>query len=272
MAYINGKEVLFSPVLSLIDGVDKELYEQVAESFAAVMQGESTAVVIPEGVTSIREYAFYRHPMTSVKVPSSVTSINRLAFGACGSCLRYDFTEHKTVPSLARVDGFDGINANAEIVVPDNLYSSWIAETNWANYASYIKSDLKTIAIPAEDVTEYTGGVGVENYVGIGFYFSDDLTAGKRYISRTYSDNGTEKTDVYEYSSNIYIPEDDVTIFTADGEWVGDNYNDGGVFLTGEFLVATMVFNLAGTYKIYQKYIDRSGKEFTTAAYVYEVS
>ena len=50
----------------------------------------------------------------------------------------FDFSIAATVPTLASTSAFGGIPSDCKIVVPDALYSDWIAATNWVNYASYI--------------------------------------------------------------------------------------------------------------------------------------
>jgi hypothetical protein len=274
MAYINGKEILFSPILSLIDGVDKNEHAKVVDEkeklnalLTVMIQGGAGDVVIPDGITVIREYAFYRMmDITSITFPDGITTIERSAFRTCSSCLLYDFTKLSAVPVLNDASAFDTINAKGKIKVPDALYNEWSAATNWANYADYIVSDVVTTVIPAEDRTEYAG-IGYAYDVGIGFYFSRDLTAGKRYISRTHSDDGTERTDVYEYAKEIYDPNTGELMFAASDRFVEDLSYD----ISGEYLMGTLTFYLGGTYKIYQRYIDRSGKEYTTSAYIYEV-
>ena len=59
----------------------------------------------------------------------------------------FDFTHCTTVPALANTDAFDGLSANFKIIVPDDLYNTWIAATNWSTYASYIikKSDYDAL-------------------------------------------------------------------------------------------------------------------------------
>ncbi len=68
----------------------------------------------------------------------SVKSIQSGAFYGCSNCLEYDFSECTSIPSLQNKSAFNGINANAKIIVPAALYDKWIAATNWTNYASYI--------------------------------------------------------------------------------------------------------------------------------------
>ena len=100
-----------------------------------------SSVTIPDGVTSISGYAFYYcHSLSSVTIPGSVETIASCAFYNCYGVAYYDFTHHTAVPTLSSTDVFTGIPADCEIRVPAALYDEWIAATNWATYASYIKA------------------------------------------------------------------------------------------------------------------------------------
>jgi hypothetical protein len=99
------------------------------------------AITIPKGVTSIGSGAFYNcYSLAVVTIPESVTSIGGSAFGYCASTRYYDFTNHTSVPTIENTNAFLGIPADCEIRVPAALYDEWIAATNWATYASYIKA------------------------------------------------------------------------------------------------------------------------------------
>ena len=50
----------------------------------------------------------------------------------------YDFRASKSVPTLSSTNAFKNIPSDCKIVVPDALYDTWIAATNWSTYASYI--------------------------------------------------------------------------------------------------------------------------------------
>jgi hypothetical protein len=120
------------------------------------------SIVIPQGVTSISDYAFYNClSLASVVIPQGVTSIGSCAFNTCLSLASvvipdgvtsignyalyycqgmafYDFRASKSVPTLSNTNAFDKIPSDCKIVVPDNLYDTWIAATNWSTYASQI--------------------------------------------------------------------------------------------------------------------------------------
>ena len=70
-------------------------------------------------------------------------SIGSNAFNGANGIVLYDFTDSSHVPSLANTNAFTGIRSDCKMVVPDELYDSWVSETNWSTYASYIvkKSD-----------------------------------------------------------------------------------------------------------------------------------
>ena len=97
------------------------------------------SVVIPGSVTSISGNAFaYCWSLASVMIPGSVTSISANAFRYCYGMAFYDFRTAKSVPTLGGTLVFDSIPSDCKIVVPDSLYDTWIAATNWSTHASKI--------------------------------------------------------------------------------------------------------------------------------------
>ena len=101
------------------------------------------SVVIPDSVTKINGDTFASCPsLASVVIPKSVTSIGATAFRRCYGAAFFDFSSHTAVPSL-NSSSFESIPSDCKIIVPDALYDTWKAATNWSSYASYIikKSD-----------------------------------------------------------------------------------------------------------------------------------
>ena len=98
-----------------------------------------TSIIIPKGVTVIYSNVFHRcYSLTSIIIPKGVTVIRDYAFQYCFSLTKYDFSQATAVPTLLDSSAFDSINKICKIVVPDNLYDQWIADTNWSTYANYI--------------------------------------------------------------------------------------------------------------------------------------
>ena len=98
-----------------------------------------TSITIPQGVTRIANNAFQRClSFTSIAIPAGVTSVEGYAFGNCDPITIYDFTSATGVPTMSNVSAFSNINGICKIIVPDALYDTWIAATNWATYADYI--------------------------------------------------------------------------------------------------------------------------------------
>lgn len=44
-----------------------------------------------------------------------------------------DFSDATAVPALSNTNAFSNTNSTYKIVVPDALYDSWRAATNWSN-------------------------------------------------------------------------------------------------------------------------------------------
>lgn len=96
-------------------------------------------VELPSGITAIDNYLFdscYKIP--SFTALGKITSVGTSAFSNCYACLKYNFSHCDTVPTLSATNAFNNINKNAQIIVPESLYETWIATTNWVSYANYI--------------------------------------------------------------------------------------------------------------------------------------
>ena len=76
-------------------------------------------MVIPQGVTSIGNYAFY-----------SIVSAAYIDFSTCD-----------TIPALTSSASIGNLNAGTVIIVPDALYDQWIVATNWATHKDRIVKD-----------------------------------------------------------------------------------------------------------------------------------
>lgn len=83
----------------------------------------------------------YCNNIESIAIPN-IGAINANAFYGCSSCLLYDFRDASYVPHLSSLDIFYGINDNAKILVPENLYDEWVTATNWASYSSHIVTEV----------------------------------------------------------------------------------------------------------------------------------
>lgn len=102
-------------------------------------------IVIPQGVTNIGSDAFNScRSLASIVIPDSVTSIGNNAFSGCYGMAFYDFSQCLAVPSLG-TNAFAHITSDCKIIVPDALYDTWKASTNWSTYASKIVKDSEFI-------------------------------------------------------------------------------------------------------------------------------
>ena len=98
-----------------------------------------TSVTIPDSVTSIGADAFsYCGGLTSVTIGNGVTQIYGRAFNNCSNCKLFDFRKATSVPTLENVNAFQSTPSNKEIIVPDSLYDSWKAVSNWSSTTNNI--------------------------------------------------------------------------------------------------------------------------------------
>ena len=94
---------------------------------------EITELVIPEGVTSIGNYAFSNcSSLASVTIPSSVTSIGQEAFQNC-SRLSSVTINATTVPSLANTNALPMV-----VLVPESAFEDYLAADVWKDMADRI--------------------------------------------------------------------------------------------------------------------------------------
>ena len=107
-----------------------------------------TSITIPNSVTSIEGYVFqYCTSLTSITIPNSVTSIGSCVFQYCSALKKVDFSQATAVPTLSNKNSFASVPTTCKIVVPDSLYDTWVAATNWSALTqTFVKA------------SEYTGG------------------------------------------------------------------------------------------------------------------
>lgn len=94
---------------------------------------------LPSGLTSLGSISLNGcYVLSSLFIPKGVKSIAANTFGSCYGIAYYDFRTHESIPSLANSNAFGSRASDCVIIVPDNLYDSWIAATNWSGLASII--------------------------------------------------------------------------------------------------------------------------------------
>ena len=73
-----------------------------------------------------------------IKINASAGNWGTKMFDGCTSLELVDMTGTTSVPLLQSISNFSNTNNTYKIVVPDSLYETWIAATNWASIASHI--------------------------------------------------------------------------------------------------------------------------------------
>ena len=96
------------------------------------------AINLPQGLSSLGENSFATaYTMGHFSIPASIATINAMTFSECYP-VYFDFSRHEAIPSLSSTNAFSSIPSDCKIIVPDTLYDTWIAATNWSTYASKI--------------------------------------------------------------------------------------------------------------------------------------
>ena len=102
-----------------------------------------TTVSLPEGLTSIDDWAFcYCSSLTSVTIPEGVTSIGDSAFSECSSLMSVTIPESVTSINSST---FSGCSSLTSVTIPESV-------TSIGDWAFYYCSSLTSVTIP-ESVT-----------------------------------------------------------------------------------------------------------------------
>ena len=186
---------------------------------------EIKELVIPKGVTSIGNYAFYNgNSISSVSIPSSVATIGTDCFNGCGTLIavninsndimsmKYNSDYNLSTMFGAQVESYiigDEVTTIGDFAFyKSNIKSFKIQKNviNIGNYAFYGCSGLKEIAIPSNITT--IGNSAFLNCTGLTKVITDNLSSWCSirfadasanplyYAKHLYNDEGTEITKV----------------------------------------------------------------------------
>ena len=89
-------------------------------------------------LTSINNSFTNCHRLKEVKIPKVFTSITMSSFNYCYSLKKIDLTEYTTIPTCANTTQPTNASEDYKIVVPNDLYDTWITTGNWSSFASHI--------------------------------------------------------------------------------------------------------------------------------------
>lgn len=98
-------------------------------------------LIIPSSVTTLSGNSFRASTLLKeIYFLGAISSIAGSVFYDCSNLNIIDFTHCSAVPSLSNSNSFTGVirGSTLKIIVPDNLYSTWIGATNWTSVASCI--------------------------------------------------------------------------------------------------------------------------------------
>ena len=177
VAIYNGKDV-YENKFSNEDGY--VIYTNGTEKVLVGYTGTETDLILPNGITAIRQYAFYGDKnLTSVTIPASVTSIGNYAFEYCSNLTKVyitdlmawcniDFGTTSSNPLYNGAELYLNNEPVTELVIPDSI-------TQIKPYAFYNCESLTSVTIH-ENVTS----IGSSAFIGcsnLKKVYISDLTA-----------------------------------------------------------------------------------------------
>ncbi len=97
-------------------------------------------IVIPNNLTTLGgNFISNNNKMKTIKIPNSITTISGSSvFNYCKNLQEYDFTSLDHVPTLSSNSAFSYGFPAYKIIVPDSLYSTWVAADKWSGISSHI--------------------------------------------------------------------------------------------------------------------------------------
>lgn len=124
-----------NPAYGLLDGVLFDKAQTTLVAYPGGRQGSSYA--IPDGVTSIGDYAFCRcESLTSVHVPDSVTSIGWWAFAQCSGLT--EIRVKAVVPPVMGMEPFYDVDKSIPVYVPAESIEAY-QNSKWGEFFSNIQ-------------------------------------------------------------------------------------------------------------------------------------
>lgn len=155
-------------------------------------------LVIPEGVTEIKRYAFKGYgKLASVTIPSSVQTIKTSAFDGCNFKLKVE----STTPPELQYDGNSLLRNSALVIVPEGTKDIYRNAEGWRDLAFIVDKDVTGCAI--RFISEHgtlkvtcSDGEPYDDFfiVKPGSNITVEVTSEKGYTPTVFEDNQTQGT------------------------------------------------------------------------------
>ena len=228
----------------------------VIGSFAFYRNENLQNVTIPDGITSIGEYAFYYCNKLSMElvIPGSVTTIGGDAFEYCSGIPKLTIVGNDlTIGAYAFADA-DSI---AEVTIPGTVKSIGKYCFGWCNNLKKL-TILPGVESVSTNIVYYCNNatVYVPSYLGISEFSSATTIV---YYPLTYNDTDTQHSitvqpgkyeNTYKDNEYYFFGEDDPVVFTVFPA-LGDGEDVAGLFETEDLSITK---NDDGTYSFVMPY------------------
>ena len=127
-----------------------------------------SSLELPEGLTTIGEYAFPRMSITSVVIPSTVVNIDQYAFTACKSLEKAVvlgpvistsmFYNCSALRTLVLTENFETFGANALVGVPQDSFTTYYTGTDYERIKTLCSNSTRFSQAGESSYADYTSG------------------------------------------------------------------------------------------------------------------
>ena len=139
-----SNKIVFSNTMTSVGNIQKGYVDKLIFPSGITSLGKITdckylrEVVLPDNLTTLASNCFqYCSSISKIVFPTKLTTLPS-SLSKINSAYTLDFSKCENVCTSAGIGNWVEVSLT-QVIVPDNLYDAWIADSNWSKYASQIK-------------------------------------------------------------------------------------------------------------------------------------